>query len=148
MNLGIFAADDYTSMRYPSKFSFYACTPPSCTCALVVFHPISLIINHSCSSSCRWWCRKFIFFLLHTIICMCHFITLTIIHHNFPSCIPSYAQKLPAVISLDLCVFRSLITTLLFPFSLHMPLIITFSSGPWLCWSLITAFSVVGWVVR
>ena len=38
-----------------------------------------------------------------------------------------------------------LITTLLFPFSLHMPLIITFLSGLWLCWSLITTFLLVQW---
>ena len=72
------------------NFSFYAYTPPSCACALVVFHPLSLIINHSYSSSCRWWCRKFIFFVLYTIIRMCHLISLIHMQH-IQLWIPSYA---------------------------------------------------------
>ena len=63
------------------SFLFYGCTPPSCACMLVVFHPISLIVKHSYSSSCRWWCRKFIFFVLYTIICMCHLISLIHMWH-------------------------------------------------------------------
>ena len=39
-----------------------------------------------------------------------------------------------------------LITILSFPFSLYMPLITTFSSWLWLCWSLITAFLPVPWL--
>ena len=79
--LGVFLADDHAGMMYSS------------TSASMVFHsiaevinqslsksctlrppPISLIIMHSYSSLCRWWCRKFIFFDLCTIICMCHLI--------------------------------------------------------------------------
>ena len=68
------------------NFSFSTCTPLSCACALVVFHSISLIVDHSYSSLCRWWCRKFIFFFPHTIIHSCHLISLTIIHPYFSSC--------------------------------------------------------------
>ena len=39
-------------------------------------HPISFIVTHSYSLSSRWWCRKFIFFVLCTIVCMCHLISL------------------------------------------------------------------------
>ena len=142
----------------------------------MVFHPISLITSHSYSSSCRWWCGKFIFFFLHTIIYMCHIITLTIIHpciFILSSCgwwcnsscllllahhplhisfhffiiishhVSLHTHKTTSSNLAGLCVFQLLITTLLFPFNLHMPLITTFSSGPWLCWSLITAFSLV-----
>ena len=77
------------------NFSFPTYTPPSCTCALVVFHSISPIINHSYSSSCRWWCRKFIFFVWHTIIHMCHLISL--IHIQHIPVTPSFMHtKLPA----------------------------------------------------
>ena len=127
------------------NFSFSTYTPPSCACVLVVFHSISLIVNHSYSSLCRWWCRKFIFFFLHTIICMCHLISLICIQyihaHDFLHLHKTTNTKL-------LVCFVLLIATLSFPFSLHMPLITTFSSGLWLCWSLITTFSLVQQVGR
>ena len=151
------------------NFSFSTYTPPSCTCVLVVFHSISLIIDHSYSLSCRWWCRKFIFFFLHTIICMCHLIALMsckwwcrkfiffFLHTIICMChliniqyihfivMTSFICTKPPTLN-SWCVPSSLITTLSFPFSLHMPLITTFSSGLWLCWSLITTFSLMQWV--
>ena len=48
-------------------------------------HPISHIVTHSYSSSCRWWCWKFIFFILCTIICMHHLISLIQTYHAQPS---------------------------------------------------------------
>ena len=68
------------------NFSFSTYTPLSCACALVVFHSISLIVDHSYSLLCRWWCRKFIFFFPHTIIHSCHLISLIIIHSYSSSC--------------------------------------------------------------
>ena len=85
-----------------------------------------------------------VFFFLHTTLHMYHFISSS----QFPITCPFIHTKLPAAILLDLCVFQWLITTLSFPFSLHMPLITKFSSGPWLSWSLITAFSLVWWIGR
>ena len=99
------------------------------------------------SSSCRWSCRKFVFFFLHTIIYMCPLISLVIIHsyssscgqwcnsscllfthyphHNFLIAGPFISMKLSTPNSW--CIVL-LITTLSFPCSLHMPLITTFSS--------------------
>ena len=79
-------------------------------------HPISLIIMHSYSSSCRWWCREFIFFILCTIICTCHFISC------IQACIhKSYLHQTPFVFQVtSYYIFNS--------FNLHMPLITTFSS--------------------
>ena len=115
---------------------------PSSAC-VISSHSPSFILA---SSLCRWWCRKFIFFFLHTIICMCHLISLIIIHsylsscrwwcnsscllltHNFLSTCPFICTKLPTPNSW--CIML-LITTLLFPCSLHMPLITTFSLVQW-----------------
>ena len=101
------------------------------------FYPISLIINHSSSSLCRWWCRKFIFFLLYTIICTCHLISLIHMWHISHEFLHTY--KITS--TKHLVCFSLLVTTLSFPFSLHMPLITIFLSEPQLCWSLITTFS-------
>ena len=120
------------------KFAFFFLHTIICTC-----HLISLIIIHSYSLLCGWWCRKFIFFFLHTIICTCHLISLICSFH----CLD--LLHLCKTINTRLLVCStSLITTLSFPFSLHMPLITTFSSGLWLYWSLITTFLLVQWVGR
>ena len=48
---------------------------------------------------CRWWCRKLFFFSLHTTICTCHSIPLSIspilVHQNFISLppVPSSTQN-------------------------------------------------------
>ena len=55
---------------------------PSSTC-VISSHSPSFILA---SLSCGWWCRKFIFFFPHTIICTCHLISLIIIHLYSSSC--------------------------------------------------------------
>ena len=79
---------------YQVNFSFPACTPPSCTYALVVFHFISLVIDHSYSHCVNGGVTLLlIFFFLHTIIHMCHLISLICIHHIPLSWLPSSAQN-------------------------------------------------------
>ena len=84
-----------TMLFFFVNFSFSTYTPLSCTCVLVVFHSISLIIDHSYSSSCRWWCRKFIFFFLHTIICTCHLISLIHIQYIYFIVMTSFIHTKP-----------------------------------------------------
>ena len=127
-------------------FFFYLHTTVLCMCTGgVSFH---LTHHHSskCSSSCRQWCNSSSYLLLthhhpHMSSHLTHpysayFIVTTSFIHTKPPTPNSW------------CVFMLLITTLSFPFSLHMPLITTFSSGLWLCWSLITTFLLVQWVGR
>ena len=128
IHLGVFIADDHAGMRYsstPASMAFHSIAKVihwswSKSCALHP-HPISLIITHSYSSLCRWWCRKFIFCGLCTIICMCHLISLIQTNsHKF-----LHPNKITS--TKHLVCFGSLVTTFLFPCSLHMPLITTFA---------------------
>ena len=98
-----------------------------CACGVIPSHSSSIILT---LCHVGQWCRKFIFFL-HTIIHMCHLISLTCIQYIYLTVMTSFIHTKPPTLN-SWCVFMLLITTLSFPFSLHMPLITTFSSGPWL----------------
>ena len=122
------------------------------------------MLTHHCLAHVHWWCfipshSSSIILTLHRAdggvgnssslsytpssahVISSHSSILSISQSWLPSCIQNYQHQTPDG-------FRLLITTLSFPFSLHMPLITTFSSGLWLCWSLITTFLLVQWVGR
>ena len=118
---------------------------------LVHVHSFHQQLSHHHSSqffflSCRWWCRKFFFFFFffpHTTICMCHPISLIIIHHNFHPIVR--CSFMHTKLSVPICKgvrftehqpspvlsknwFHYWLLHLCHPFSLHMPLIATFLS--------------------
>ena len=121
------------------NFSFPSYTPPSCTCRTGSF-PSHLTHRHSSNILCHTdGGVAHLVFLLHTTLRTYHFISLICHSHDFLHTYKTINTKL-------LACFVLLITTLSFLFSLHMPLITTFLSGPWLCWSLSTILSLVQWV--
>ena len=102
---GVLTADDYADMQYSCSILLLGCLFKvmnwswSKSCALHP-HPTSCIIMHSYSSLCRWWCRKFIFFILCTIICTCHLISLIQTYHPqplVPASTKSYLHQTPVV---------------------------------------------------
>ena len=130
---------------YFVNFFLYSCTPPSCTCALVVFIPshsssFILTLHHAGGGVGNSSSLSYTPSSTHAI--SSHSSTCRISVTNSFICI-----KLPAPQNHEhLVCFGLLVTTLSFPFSLHMPLITTFLFPCSLHMPLITTFSCSQWV--